>query len=62
MINYYIMEDTFNRCLKIQSLLATEYQRIEKERKRIKREAHKARREQEQKDREFNSLNRCSGL
>lgn len=51
-----------NRLIKIQSLLATEYQRGEKERKRLKREAHKARREQEQKDREFNSLNRCLGL
>ena len=51
-----------NRLIKIQSLLATEYQRGEKERKRLKRVAHKARREQEQKDREFNSLNKFAGL
>lgn len=44
------MEETINRCLKIQSLLATEFQRIEKERKRLKRVAHKARREQEKRD------------
>lgn len=51
-----------NRLLPIQSLLSDIYQRGEKERKKDKREAHKARREQEQKDRAFNSLNKCFGL
>ena len=53
--------DEVNRLIKIQSLLATEYQRGEKERRKDKRVAHKARREQEQKDRAFNSLNKCFG-
>jgi hypothetical protein len=50
LLNIYIMEDTFNRCLKIQSLLACEYQRVEKERRLIKRLASKARRELEKRD------------
>ena len=37
--------DDINRLLPLQSTLATEYQRIEKERRKEKREAHKARRE-----------------
>ena len=47
-----------NRLIKIQSLLATEYQRGEKERRKDKRVAHKARREAEK---EFNSLNKFAG-
>lgn len=37
--------DDINRLLPLQSRLATEYQRIEKERRLMKRLAHKARRE-----------------
>jgi hypothetical protein len=44
------MEETINRCLKIQSLLAGEYQRLDKERKKEKREKHKAIREQSKRD------------
>ena len=44
------MEETINRCLKIQSLLATEFHRIDKQRRKEKREKHKARREQEKRD------------
>lgn len=39
--------DVINALLPLQSILATEYQRIEKERRLMKRLAHKARREQE---------------
>lgn len=39
--------ESVNRLLKIQSILAFEYHRIEKERRLMKRLAHKARREAE---------------
>ena len=39
--------DEINALLPLQSMLATEYQRIEKERRLMKRLAHKARREQD---------------
>ena len=50
--------DDINRLLPLQSTFATEYQRIEKERRNMKRLAHKARREQESRDR-LTSLDRC---
>ena len=51
--------ETINALLPIQSILAFEYHRIEKERRLMKRLAHKARREQEAR---LNSSNISVGL
>ena len=53
--------DEINALLPLQSTLAFEYHRFQKELRRIKRMSNKARREQEAKDR-LNSSNISVGL
>lgn len=50
--------ESVNRLLPLQSTLAFEYHRFQKEMRRIKRVDNKARREQEARDR-LTSLDRC---